>query len=537
MKIIVFQPPYPKESTIASAGECLQWMRQRLDELERGGQDLVLLPEYANAPGLTDPGDIREFSARQGADFIKAAAASAKRLDSLVVLSGVVPRGALWFNRTMVFDSRGELAATYDKMHLTDVEIDELGLSPGAKPTIFEHRGIRMGFATCFDLYFPEYFAALAAQAVDMVLCPSYQRSETPDRIGLIAQARALDTGAYLARSSYSMGQPNAGGRSLVATPTGAVLADAGSVACVLSAELDPKQKFVKPASHGQKPVEHRALIESHRRAGAYRPRPERARQVAASPFPRLCAHRGLSQACPENTLPAFAAAMACGAHEIEFDLWTSRDGVPVVCHDPSVDRTTNGKGNIAELDWDDIRRLDAGVRLGGSWEGVHVPRLEEVLEVVDGRIGLNIHIKEGGPDGITIRRVCDLLIKDALTDIAYVALETEAALQIAHDYAPDIPRACLACQDDPPKSIAVAQRWACQRIQFSRQVTRDQICRVREAGLICNLFWSDQPEDAMRYVRNGIDVILTNCAHTMVAGGFHALGQVPANQRVHAAR
>ena len=156
------------------------------------------------------------------------------------------------------------------------------------------------------------------------------------------------------------MGRPDTGGRSLVAAPTGALLADAGQDACVITAELDPKRKFVKPASHGQPSVEHRTLIESHRRPAVYRRRAERAQQVAASPFPWLCAHRGLSQACPENTLPAFAAAIAAGAHEIEFDVWTSRDGVPVVCHDPSADRTTDGSGKLAELSWADIRRLDA---------------------------------------------------------------------------------------------------------------------------------------------------------------------------------
>ena len=58
----------------------------------------------------------------------------------------------------------------------------------------------------------------------------------------------------------------------------------------------------------------------------------------------KLCAHRGLSHACPENTLPAFGAAIALGVDEIEFDLWLSADGVPVVCHDPRVDRTTDGE-------------------------------------------------------------------------------------------------------------------------------------------------------------------------------------------------
>ena len=72
MKISVFQPPYPEESTVASAAECLQWMRQHLDELQPGGQDLVLLPEYANAPGLTDRECLREFSMHQGTEILEA---------------------------------------------------------------------------------------------------------------------------------------------------------------------------------------------------------------------------------------------------------------------------------------------------------------------------------------------------------------------------------------------------------------------------------------------------------------------------------
>ncbi|GAG39891.1 unnamed protein product, partial [marine sediment metagenome] len=252
----------------------------------------------------------------------------------------------------------------------------------------------------------------------------------------------------------------------------------------------------IKPASHGRDAVEHRTLIESHRRPAAYRPRPERVQQITASPFPRLCAHQGLSQACPENTIPAFAAAMAAGAHELEFDLWTSRDGVLVVCHDESVDRTTDGTGKVAELSWEDIRSLDAGIGSGAAWRGVRMPRLEEVLDVTDGRIGLNIHVKSKGPDGAMVRQVCDLLTEHALTNSAYMALGAESALRAAIEYAPEVPRACLVSQDDPFVSIDVAERYACQRIQFFRDVTQEQIRRARELGLICNLFWSDAPED-----------------------------------------
>lgn len=496
----------------------------QLDGLTRGEQDVIVLPEYANTPGMTDRQAMREFAEADGARFLASVRASAKRLGCLVVVSGIVSSAAYWFNRTMVFDACGETVATYDKMHLTDVEVDDLGLKAGAKPTVFEYADVRIGFATCFDFYFPEYFELLAAHGLDVVICPSYQRSETPERIRLIAQARAFDCGAYVIRSSYAMGSTEAGGHSLIAAPTGDLLADAGNEPCILTANIDPNRKLMKPASHGQPLIEHRSLIESHRRPTTYRPYADRSRQLAAIPYPHLCAHRGLSLACPENTLPAFAAAIAAGAHEIEFDVRTTRDGIAMICHDETVDRTTDGKGRVNELNWNEIQCLDAGTRLGEQWNGVRIPSLEQVLDLADGSFGLNIHIQGVGPDGDTIRHVCDRLIERGLVDVAYLALEREADLQVAHEHAPDIARACLVDQRDADHCLAVAKRWGCRRIQFFRDVTEARIRAAHEAGIICNLFSSNMPADGIKYVDMGIDVILTDCAHIMIAGGFKAM-------------
>lgn len=271
MQLALFQPPYPEAATSEAATACLAWMRQRLDALESGAQDLVLLPEYANAPGLGTRQAVRDFAQGPGAVFLQAVAASARRLGCLVAVSAAVADGDRWFNRSLVFGPAGEVVCTYDKVHLTDVERDELGLTPGTEATVRPCSGVRLGFATCFDAYFPEHFEALAARRAELVLCSSYQRSETAERLRFVSQTRALDSGTYLLRSSYAMPDPRVGGRSLVAAPDGALLADAGADACVLRVRLDPRHKFTKPASHGRPPVEHRTLIEAHRRPQVYR--------------------------------------------------------------------------------------------------------------------------------------------------------------------------------------------------------------------------------------------------------------------------
>jgi len=245
-------------------------------------------------------------------------------------------------------------------------------------------------------------------------------------------------------------------------------------------------------------------------------------REGTQTPFPHLCAHRGLSATCPENTLPAFGAAVALGAHEIELDLWMTRDGVPVACHDRSVDRTTDGTGAIGHMDWDDLRRLDAGVRLGEPWAGVRMPRFEEVLGAVGGRTTLNIHLKEPGPEGRLVALVDGLLGERGLRETSYLAGD-EQVLEAARRRAPQVARACLGGQGDPSRQIEVALQFGCRRVQFGRHVSPEQIRRAHEAGLICNLFWSDDPEDARAYVQKGTDVVLTNALHRLLAGGFAA--------------
>ncbi len=97
---------------------------------------------------------------------------------------------------------------------------------------------------------------------------------------------------------------------------------------------------------------------------------------------PILLAHRGLVRHAPENTLPAFAAAVELGI-SIEVDVYQTRDGHLVVIHDDTVDRTTNGKGRVVEMTLAEIRKLDAGSWVHPRYTGLKVPTLEEVFLLV----------------------------------------------------------------------------------------------------------------------------------------------------------
>ncbi|MEZ6059394.1 MAG: Xaa-Pro dipeptidyl-peptidase [Planctomycetaceae bacterium] len=111
-----------------------------------------------------------------------------------------------------------------------------------------------------------------------------------------------------------------------------------------------------------------------------------------------ICAHRGASDTHPENTLAAFREAIMLGATMIEFDVALTKDGHLVLMHDATVDRTTDGKGAVADLTLDDIRGLDAGRWKDDRFKGERVPTLEEALEMMPDNVWLNVHLK-GGAD------------------------------------------------------------------------------------------------------------------------------------------
>ena len=104
---------------------------------------------------------------------------------------------------------------------------------------------------------------------------------------------------------------------------------------------------------------------------------------------PVIIGHRGAAGSAPENTLAAFAKGLALGAEILESDIHATRDGVPVLIHDPDVGRTTQGTARVEELNLDQLRELDAGYRFstdeGKSFpergQGVRIPTLEEAFE------------------------------------------------------------------------------------------------------------------------------------------------------------
>ncbi len=110
--------------------------------------------------------------------------------------------------------------------------------------------------------------------------------------------------------------------------------------------------------------------------------------------IPKVFAHRGGRVWAPENTLAAFKLALELGAGGIEMDVQQCATGELIVCHDEEISRTTNGVGRIQDCSLDELRRVDAGSWFDKAFAGERLPLLTEVFELIQGRLVLNIELK-----------------------------------------------------------------------------------------------------------------------------------------------
>ncbi|MBO3736097.1 glycerophosphodiester phosphodiesterase [Actinoplanes flavus] len=160
-------------------------------------------------------------------------------------------------------------------------------------------------------------------------------------------------------------------------------------------------------------------------------------------------AHRGYSTVAPENTLPAFAAALRAGATFVEFDVRVTRDGVPVVIHDRTVDRTTDGSGRVWDLTYDEIAELDAGSWFGAGFTGLRVPTLAETLDLLaPGPAEILVEIKPPATLDEVKSIVAQLAERDLLGRSVLQSFDADVVRKV-RDVVPEVRRGLLLFRFD----------------------------------------------------------------------------------------
>ncbi len=152
-----------------------------------------------------------------------------------------------------------------------------------------------------------------------------------------------------------------------------------------------------------------------------------------------IVAHRGGAFLGPENTLSCISKGMETGAEWIEIDVHLSADGKIVVCHDETVDRTTNGTGLISRMTYDHIQALNV-VDSEGTVTGEHIPLLEEVLELIKGKAKLLLEIKRSRNSLPGIEKACLDCIKShgMLDQVVFQSFDDEV-IETVHKLCPEM--------------------------------------------------------------------------------------------------
>jgi glycerophosphoryl diester phosphodiesterase len=222
------------------------------------------------------------------------------------------------------------------------------------------------------------------------------------------------------------------------------------------------------------------------------------------SPTPLIIGHRGASAVAPENTLSAFTLALKQGAHGIELDVRLSADGQPIIIHDATFERTTNGVGQVAALTLNQINELliDAEHR---------VPTLDQVFEELGAQLLYNIELKTtkmGDPELVAAVSAC-ILEHNIQEKVLISSFNPIAVRQVRKHLGPNVPVGLIrltllakyfylgvAAEADHPNLALVSKGY---------------MAWARSRGFRVHVWTVDDIHEAQRLSQLGVDAIITN--------------------------
>ncbi len=252
--------------------------------------------------------------------------------------------------------------------------------------------------------------------------------------------------------------------------------------------------------------------------------------------------HRGACAYAPENTLASFKLALDMGADGIELDVTLTKDGVPVIIHDGTVDRTTNGKGLINQMTFAEARKLDAGSWFNEKFRDEKIPTLEEVLTEITPRGIVNIELKteslrpwpanstnltRGQRVRLSVQvffglfentkleaAVAKLVEQTRTADRVLVSCFNPFFLNRMRSIDPKLTRGYLYADFLP---IFIARRWFLPLAHPNAvhpnyaMTTPAHVAWARSKGYKINVWTVDDPVEGKRLVDLGVDSLMTN--------------------------
>ncbi|MFD8643046.1 glycerophosphodiester phosphodiesterase [Streptomyces zaomyceticus] len=241
---------------------------------------------------------------------------------------------------------------------------------------------------------------------------------------------------------------------------------------------------------------------------------------VAATPWMRragapltVIAHRGASSAAPENTLISDEVARRGGAVWIENDVQPSKDGVPHILHDTTVDRTTDGTGPVRSLTAAQLNDLDAGSWFAPAYAGTRVPTLAAQLADLRTRGGKLLLEIKGRHSHAEVARIVRDVREQGMADRVFVQSFDVPSLRYTRELAPELPLGLLrSTLDADPVALAKELDLAAYNVSDAALSTRPGIIGdLHAAGVAVNVWTVDTPARWKALSALGVDGVITN--------------------------
>lgn len=225
-------------------------------------------------------------------------------------------------------------------------------------------------------------------------------------------------------------------------------------------------------------------------------------------PYPRIVAHRGGGRLAPENTLGAIRLGASMGFKGVEFDVMLAGDGTPVLIHDETVDRTTNGRGEVSKMTYPELSSLK-------TQNEETIPAYAEAVRLCrELGIWANVEIKPAQgyerATGEAVARMTRELWRGASLAPLLSSFSIEA-LEAARDAAPELPRGYLV-KNVPDSWQATMQRLGCVALHCHFQALGGKLAAdIHEAGYAILLWTVNDPDEARRLLAVGANCLVTD--------------------------
>ncbi len=234
--------------------------------------------------------------------------------------------------------------------------------------------------------------------------------------------------------------------------------------------------------------------------------------------MPLVLAHRGANKRAPQNTLPAFKKAVEFNADGIETDVHLCKDGEIVICHNYTVDATSNGKGSIDEMTFAQLRQLDFGSYFSKDFEGVTLPTLAELICVVKNMNLINIEIKPPLKENDLVKRVVEEVHKFGIEKNTIISCFDPECIRLVKEIDSNLKTGLLYEEGDLGNEIMnFGVTKYCQQLKADAAhpeyflLTEDLVHDLHANGIAVNPWTVNKKEDIIKYTKWGCDALITD--------------------------